>query len=585
MTQLNGAGKPEPTWLDRWRRWHLHPWGLIFGTIGFTLGLTPSLLPRTFLYQGLVSGVAAATGYGIGVFLHLIWELWLRDLTRPYLDPLLDKVSEKWRSITDIVLTLAVLLWLVFRVINSLRWQRDLAELTQSQAYSIWQFLLVLPIGVAVWLLLVFTARGIRWLTGKLSAVIPHGLAPSARALSSWVAVGVLGVFLIEQVIPGTIVRTAERVLATGYLDPEPGDVPPAVPERSGHPDSLAEWDGLGEYGMRFVNQGLNQAGLEKLTGRSAKEPIRVYAGLHNAPTDADRAQLIIEELIRTGATEREAVVLNFTTGTGWVNPQAAQAFELLHQGDTAYAAAQYSYLPSPVHFLQGGEDVTRGGRELITPIIDWWNTLPEDDRPKLYLYGESLGATGVESGFSGIRDIANSVDGILLTGPPNFNPLWQTFVDRRDPGTTEVSPEYAGGMVVRFAQNPEEIRQFADDDTPWGPTRVLYVQHPSDPVVWWSPDLIFREPDWLAEPAGFDRLPAMNWIPVITFLQISADLPMSQTVPDGHGHNYGNTMLDGWAAVAGEGNDFTPEQIQELTPLLSQVQELSGDIAYNPAP
>lgn len=60
---MTGPAQQEPgPWTRRWRRWQFHPWGLIAGTLGFTLGLTPSLLPRTFLYQALVSGLAAAAG-------------------------------------------------------------------------------------------------------------------------------------------------------------------------------------------------------------------------------------------------------------------------------------------------------------------------------------------------------------------------------------------------------------------------------------------------------------------------------------------------------------------------------------------
>lgn len=569
-------------WQDRWQRWHLHPWGLVAGTIGFTLGLTPSLLPRTFLYQSLVSGLAAAVFYGVGVFLYVVWDLWVRDRLAPKLAPTLERIPQRWRTRLDVALMVAALLWLVIMVVFSLRWQRGIAELTESEPYSLWQFLLIVPIGVAVWVGLLLLARGIRWLVRKLAGLAPSWLHPSAGAVTSWLAALIVGILLVEQIIPGAIVRGAEMMLANQYREPEEGITQPVIEERSGVPGSHAEWEGLGQYGMRFVNQGLYREQLEELTGEPAKEPIRVYVGLHNAPSNAERAQILIDELIRTGATEREAMVLNITTGTGWVNPQAAQAFELLHNGDTAYAAAQYSYLPSALHFLAGGEDVINGGRELITPIIDWWNTLPEDDRPELYLYGESLGATGVESAFSGIRDITNSVDGILMAGPPNFNPLWQAFVERRDPGTREVSPVYAGGRMIRFAQNPAEVREFADDPTPWGPTRVLYLQHASDPVTWWSTDLIFREPDWLEEPAGFDRLPAMTWMPVITFLQVSADLPMAQGVPDGHGHNYGDSMLDGFAAVDG---GFTVEQVDELKPLLADALEISGDSDYNPAP
>ena len=42
--------------------------GIAFGALFFCLSLTPSLLPRDWLFQGLIGGLNAAIGYGIGVF-------------------------------------------------------------------------------------------------------------------------------------------------------------------------------------------------------------------------------------------------------------------------------------------------------------------------------------------------------------------------------------------------------------------------------------------------------------------------------------------------------------------------------------
>lgn len=42
-----------------------------------------------------------------------------------------------------------------------------------------------------------------------------------------------------------------------------------------------------------------------------------------------------------------------------------------------------------------------------------------------------------------------------------------------------------------------------------------------------------------------------MRWFPVVTFWQVAADLTNAAGVPDGHGHNYGTLVLDGWVAVA----------------------------------
>jgi hypothetical protein len=98
----------------------------------------------------------------------------------------------------------------------------------------------------------------------------------------------------------------------------------------------------------------------------------------------------------------------------------------------------------------------------------------------------------------------------------------------------------------------------FADDPgtgippagQPWKGSRVLYMMHPSDPVVWWSPHLIFSKPDWLSEPRGKDLLKGMVWMPFVTFWQVSADLLFSTSVPDGHGHKYTTEYVDGWNAV-----------------------------------
>ena len=78
----------------------------------------------------------------------------------------------------------------------------------------------------------------------------------------------------------------------------------------------------------------------------------------------------------------------------------------------------------------------------------------------------------------------------------------------------------------------------------------MLYIQHPSDPIVWWSPRLILHRPDWLAEPPGDDVVAAMRWIPFVTFWQVTADLPFAVEVPAGHGHVYTHEYVDAWAWV-----------------------------------
>ena len=87
--------------------------------------------------------------------------------------------------------------------------------------------------------------------------------------------------------------------------------------------------------------------------------------------------------------------------------------------------------------------------------------------------------------------------------------------------GSPERLPIFQKGVTLRFAAAPKD---FARPAGPWDEPRALYVQHGSDPVVWWSPDLFFHEPDRLKEPRA-GRLAADHLVP-------GGDLPASHGGP-----------------------------------------------------
>ncbi len=232
-----------------------------------------------------------------------------------------------------------------------------------------------------------------------------------------------------------------------------------------------------------------------------------MYAGLQTADTDTARMDVLIRELDRTGAFDRKVLVIVPTTGTGWINPVAARSIETMYNGDTAMVGVQYSYLPSWISFLGDRDKSIESGRLLIDRVHARWSQLPPDHRPKLVLYGESLGSMGGQGAFAWLPDIAEmGFSAVLWVGPPHESPLWSGLVRRRDPGTREVDPRYDNGRTVRFTQANDDASVDRVADTPWQGTRVLFLQHSSDPIVWWSPDLLFSKPDWLKEPAGTDR-------------------------------------------------------------------------------
>ena len=124
-----------------------------------------------------------------------------------------------------------------------------------------------------------------------------------------------------------------------------------------------------------------------------------------------------------------------------------------------------------------------------------------------------SLGSFGAEEAFSGEYDLNNRTSGALFVGPPNFNPMYRSFIDDRDPGSREIEPIYRDGRIIRFTTRAERP---PPQGRPWPESRVLYLQHASDPVTWWSTDLILSRPDWLEEPRGNDVPAGMRWMPLV---------------------------------------------------------------------
>jgi uncharacterized membrane protein len=298
-------------------------------------------------------------------------------------------------------------------------------------------------------------------------------------------------------------------------------------------------------------------------------EPIRVYAGLASAADSQARAALAVRDLQRAGGFGRKDLLVVTTTGSGWVDPALVDTFEYLSGGNAATVAIQYSYLPSWISYLVDQSKAQAAGRDLFDAVYDAWLQQPSGHRPRLFVAGESLGSFGGEAAFSGAYDMANRTAGALFAGPPNFNTLFREFSDHREPGSPEVQPVYADGQRVRFTNDP--AAGIPPAGQPWTGSRILYLMHPSDPIVWWSPHLLFSQPDWISQPPGKDVLRGMFWLPVVTFWQVTADLPFSTGVPAGHGHKYTAEYVDGWHAVM-RPPGVTSQDLADLRNIIAKV-------------
>ena len=528
------------------------------GTLGAVLfgcaSLTPSLLPRGWVLQGLVAGITAAIGYGVGVT--LAW--FVAELTE-------SRLSAGFRHRAWQVLAVAGTLLCLVMLWFGARWQREIHELMGMDAPAGYTSIGIVVLAVLVFALFVAIGRGIRglgrWLVRIFGHILPHRIA---RPLGV-VVVTALVIFLLNGVLFRGLVEAMNSAFSVKDDGTEEGAVEPTASERSGSPASLVPWADLGLQGRNFVGKGPTPDELEAFSGETAQEPVRAYVGLASAADAGDRAALAVRELERAGGFDRSVLVVVTTTGTGWVDPAASDSLEYEFNGDTAMVAMQYSYLPSWLSFLVDQVKARDAGRALFDAVYGAWAQLPPDARPQLYVFGESLGTFGGEAAFSGLADIENRTDGVLWAGPPNFNDLWRDIVAAREDTSPEWLPVVDEGRTVRFADEAPDLER---PTGAWGDPRLVYLQNASDPIVWWSPQLILSRPDWLEGERGPDVSESTVWLPFITFWQVSADMAFSTGVPDGHGHSYRADYVNGWAEVA-QPPGWTDADTERLRPMI----------------
>jgi len=510
--------------------------GLTGALFFYCLSLTPSLLPRVWYLQAVMSGITMAIGYAVGLFFGWL----LRSLIPWRGGPAVRRVA--WWALA----AAAVVLVPTFGLLGA-QWQHDIRELVEASQPSEAQYILVVLVSVLIALALITVTRGLRWVVRLvarlLSRVIP---ARAATAVSVLVVCALLG-FLVTGVVSRVALGAANSFFSGIDSGTAAGVIQPQSSMRSGSPESLVSWSTLGRQGRTFVATGPTAAQISAFNRAPAMEPIRVYVGLKSASSIGAESALAVRELQRAGAFNRKVLVVATTTGTGWVNPAMIDPLEYMYRGDTAVAAMQYSYLPSWLSFIADKAPAQTAGRDLFDAIYDHWHRLPADGRPKLVVLGESLGSFGGEAAFSGPDDIRDRTSGVLWVGPTNSNSLWSRFTAGRDRGTPAWLPVYQGGRTIRFGSTPVELAAAPS----WQQPRVVYLQNASDPILWWSWSLALHEPDWLQGPRAPDVSSAMHWYPLVTFWQVVADLALATAVPAGHGHTYG--MLQGaaaWSAI-----------------------------------
>src|SRR3954453_22096160 len=183
---------PERHPARRRLRWLPHyTWS---GTLGALLfgcaSLTPSLLPRGWVLQGLITGITAAIGYGLGTT--AAW--FVAELTE-------SRMSAGFRRRAWQVLAVAGPLFFLVMLWLGAGGQRDIHELMALDAPAGYTSIGIVVLAVLVFALFVGIGRGVRWLGRWLVRTFGRILPRRVARPLGVVVVTALVIFLLNGVL------------------------------------------------------------------------------------------------------------------------------------------------------------------------------------------------------------------------------------------------------------------------------------------------------------------------------------------------------------------------------------------------
>ena len=523
--------------------------GVIAALAMYAVSVSPSLMARSWAWHAVASGILVACGYVAGVVVQNVAQLVIR------LTGLTISASEPVELGFRIGIGALFALWWIYAVIQSYRRARKAAALVNMPGETFGEYLLGTAGAVVVSWMLLRIVGALNRLCWMLIASLDAHMPRLAAIVVSMVILFAIMFFLTSKVILrggiGFFRRKAEQL----NMRTARGIYQPFVPERSASPASSVTWESVGGQGRVFLGRGPSRLDIAQVCGGVAMEPIRVYSGMPTGGSGIEQAAAtVVAELHRTGAFDRAVILIAASTGSGWVDEWQVQPLEFLTRGNCATASLQYSYVPSALNWLTGLEPAQEASAALFAAVRAELDLMDEADRPALFVCGESLGAFASQSVFESFEDVLARVDGALWVGTPAFTPMHAALTAARHKGSPEVAPVVNNGRRVRFVNEPSDLRTdlYGRELGPWGFPRVVYAQHPSDPVVWWTNKLIWTQPDWLRERAGRDVSLNVEFTRFATYIQVLADLPVAGTAPGGHGHTYHEELIPLWRGILG---------------------------------
>ena len=104
-----------------------------------------------------------------------------------------------------------------------------------------------------------------------------------------------------------------------------------------------------------------------------------------------------------------------------------------------------------------------------VNAILTAWRTKPENQRPMIILFGESLGAFGSQAAWpegSTPKDVTAEIKRIIWIGPPSQSRVWKQWQADRSAGLMW-HPVVGDGLIARTYISAGELERAVPSDGP----------------------------------------------------------------------------------------------------------------------
>ena len=358
--------------LPWWRRFLTRPnyLGLVVAALAFQWALTPSLLPRPWLFEGVIAGIGAAIGYGLGCSLS-----WLVRTT-----PLRER-GPVFKHRAWIAPRGAGPLYALVSLLLGVGWQNEVRTLVgmpdEGLATALEVAVVAVPVAIGCWLLGRALRRFNRWIARHLGRFIPRPVAWTGAV----VIIGLLIYVAVTASFPW-LRRRHEQHLRRRQREHEgrhqTADLRAAlgleaVVLRLGHP-------GHGGAQLRRARSELHPDLEPHRQARAAADPRlrRPRRRRHRRRSREDR---------RAGAAAHRRVQPQDPRRRGHDRHRLARAAVDGHdrvrvERRQRDRGIQYSYLPSWISTLVDADKAKEAGKALFDAVYAEWVKLPETSAP-----------------------------------------------------------------------------------------------------------------------------------------------------------------------------------------------------------